>query len=262
LSLEGLALPFLIFSFPRKRENLEPQMTAAIPNLKALVMVPTYNEKENISAITQAILKEAPEGTHVLVVDDGSPDGTGKIADDMAAKDSRIHVLHRAKKMGLGPAYIAGMKWGLEHGAPILIEMDADFSHKPEYLKTMISALNQYDSAYGSRYVPGGGTVNWSLLRKFISRGGSLYARTILGAPINDFTGGFNAWKREVLEGIGLDTILSNGYSFQIELKYRAYQKGYKHLEIPILFEDRRIGKSKMSGKIVREAMGSVWRIR
>lgn len=228
----------------------------------ALIVIPTYNEVENIEPITSAVLGITPETVHVLVVDDGSPDGTGKVADTLSAKNPRIHVLHRKSKQGLGPAYIAGFKWGFEHGYQNLIEMDADFSHNPVFLPRMLENLAAYDFVIGSRYVKGGGTVNWGLMRKIISRGGSLYARLILGAPINDFTGGFNGWNRRVLEAISLETLEAGGYSFQIELKYRAFKKGFRFTEFPITFEDRRVGKSKMSSKIVIEALSLVPRLR
>lgn len=227
-----------------------------------LIVIPTYNEVENIEPITSAVLGITPETVHVLVVDDGSPDGTGKLADSLAAKSPRIHVLHRKQKQGLGPAYVAGFKWGFEKGYQHLIEMDADFSHNPVFLPRMLENLAAYDFVIGSRYVKGGGTVNWGLMRKIISRGGSLYARLILGAPINDFTGGFNGWNRRVLEAISLDTLEAGGYSFQIELKYRAFKKGFRFTEFPITFEDRRVGKSKMSSKIVVEALSLVPRLR
>ena len=195
-------------------------------------------------------------------MDDGSPDGTGKLADEIAQKNPRLHVLHRKEKKGLGPAYIAGFRWGFENGYDQLVEMDADFSHHPRFLPTMLSLLNQYDFVMGSRYVAGGGTVNWGLVRKIISRGGSLYARLVLGAPIRDFTGGFNGWNRKVLETIQLETLEAGGYSFQIELKYRAFKKGFKFKEFPILFEDRRVGLSKMSSKIVIEALSLVPKMR
>jgi len=229
---------------------------------KALIIIPTYNEIENVGLITRAVLSKTPSSVHVLVVDDGSPDGTGKKADALSAAESRIHVLHRTKKEGLGPAYIAGFRWGFEQGFDQLVEMDADFSHNPEFLPALLSLLRENDFVIGSRYVDGGGTVNWGLMRKIISRGGSLYARMVLGAPIRDFTGGFNGWNRRVLESIDLATLEAGGYSFQIELKYRAFRKGFRAKEFPILFEDRRVGKSKMSSKIVFEALALVPKLR
>jgi dolichol-phosphate mannosyltransferase len=225
---------------------------------RSLIVIPTYNEIENLKPITEAVLGVTPETVHVLVVDDGSPDGTGQLADQLSAKNSRIHVLHRTQKQGLGPAYIAGFRWGFQNNYDQIIEMDADFSHHPRFLPVMLDHLQNHDFVLGSRYVDGGGTVNWGLLRKIISRGGSAYARLILGVPVQDFTGGFNGWKRKVLESIDLDTMESGGYSFQIELKYRAYRKGFRFKEFPIIFEDRRVGKSKMSSKIVVEALSMV----
>lgn len=229
---------------------------------RSLIVIPTYNEIENLTPITEAVLGITPETVHVLVVDDGSPDGTGKMADELAKKNPRLHVLHRTQKQGLGPAYIAGFRWGFQNNFDQIIEMDADFSHHPRYLPTMLELLNKHDYVLGSRNVPGGGTVNWGVLRKIISRGGSAYARMILGVPVRDFTGGFNGWNRKVLEGINLDTMESGGYSFQIELKYRAYRKGFRYVEFPIIFEDRRVGKSKMSTKIVIEALSMVPKLR
>lgn len=229
---------------------------------RSLIVIPTYNEIENLEPITTAALGVTPEAVHVLVVDDGSPDGTGKKADELAAKNPRLHVLHRTKKEGLGPAYIAGFRWGFQNNFDHIVEMDADFSHDPKYLPTMLDLLKKHDYVLGSRNVPGGGTVNWGILRKIISRGGSMYARLILGVPVRDFTGGFNGWNRKVLEGINLDTMESGGYSFQIELKYRAYKKGFRYIEFPIIFEDRRVGKSKMSSKIVIEALSMVPKLR
>jgi dolichol-phosphate mannosyltransferase len=231
--------------------------------MKSLIVIPTYNEVENLKPIIEAVLGVTPETVHILVADDGSPDGTGKLADELSkAHAPRVHVLHRSKKQGLGPAYIAGFRWGFQNGYDRLIEMDADFSHNPKYLPTMLSLLDRYDFVIGSRNIPGGGTVNWGLSRKIISRGGSLYARTVLSAPIYDFTGGFNGWNRKVLEGIDLDTLEAGGYSFQIELKYRAFRKKFSFKEFPIIFEDRRVGKSKMSSKIVFEALSLVPQLR
>jgi dolichol-phosphate mannosyltransferase len=229
---------------------------------KGLVIIPTYNEKENIDAIVRAVLDQKLD-LHILVVDDNSPDGTGQIVQTlMSAFPNQVHLLTRMKKEGLGRAYIAGFKWGLEKGYSHLIEMDADFSHRPVDLVKHVNEWGAYDFIIGSRYVPEGETVNWGLMRKFISRGGSLYSKIILGFPINDWTGGFNSWRRDVLEKINLDSVSSNGYSFQIELKYKASRKGFKCKEVPIVFEDRRVGKSKMSMKIVLEAFYKVWQIR
>lgn len=230
--------------------------------MRALIVVPTYNEIENLQPLTDAITKVTSPEVEVLIVDDGSPDGTGQLADELAAKNSRIHVLHRPKKMGLGTAYVNGFKWGLEKGFDALIEMDADFSHNPRYLPTMLASLSSSDVVIGSRYVKGGGTVNWGIGRKILSMGGGIYSRLILGAPIRDFTGGFNGWKRKVLEAVDIPTLRSDGYSFQIELKFRAFLKGFKIVEFPIVFEDRKVGKSKMNRRIVIEALGRVWSFR
>lgn len=231
--------------------------------MKSLVCIPTYNEKENIEAITTAVLRATSPDTHILVVDDNSPDGTAEIVKRMQKTETqRLHLLSRAQKQGLGRAYIAAFKWGLERDYDVITEMDADFSHRPEDLVKILEAAKTTDFVIGSRYIPGGSTVNWGLSRKIISKGGSLYTRIILGFPIADWTGGFNAWSRRTLEGIGLDSVLSNGYSFQIELKYRASKKGFKGVEVPIVFEDRRVGHSKMSFKIVVEAFTRVWGMR
>jgi dolichol-phosphate mannosyltransferase len=231
--------------------------------MKTLVCIPTYNEIENVRAIVTDVIKVTPESLHVLVIDDNSPDGTGKEADQLCKEfGSRVHVLHRPGKQGLGTAYVNGFRWALAQGYDQIIEMDADFSHHPKYLKDMLATLEMSDVAVGSRYVPGGGTVNWGIGRKILSRGGSLYARTLLSAPIRDFTGGFNGWKRKVLENVSIDTLKSDGYSFQIELKYRAFKKGFSVREFPIIFEDRKVGNSKMNKKIVFEALARVWGFR
>lgn len=229
---------------------------------RALVCIPTYNEAENIEPITQAVLKAEPR-VDILVVDDNSPDGTGKIADALAAKEPRIRVFHREKKEGLGRAYLAAFRWALEQGYTYIIEMDADFSHDPRYLPSFVDAAEAgADLVLGSRYVTGGGTVNWGIGRQVISRGGSLYARTILGVDTRDLTGGFKCFNRRVLESIGLDEVKSSGYAFQIELTYRTLKKGFTVREIPIVFEDRRVGHSKMSRKIFLEALTMVWKLR
>ena len=230
--------------------------------MRALIVVPTYNEIENLGPLVDAIFAIVPSHVELLIADDNSPDGTGSLADELARENSRVHVLHRPKKMGLGSAYVGGFKWGMEKGFDEFIEMDADFSHDPKYLPAMLKELETSDVAIGSRYVPGGGTVNWGLGRKIISRGGSLYSRMILSAPIRDFTGGFNGWKRQVLEKVEFSTLRSDGYSFQIELKYRAFRQGFKITEFPIVFADRKVGKSKMNRKIVLEALGRVWSFR
>jgi dolichol-phosphate mannosyltransferase len=227
---------------------------------RALVCVPTYNEAENVVPIVEAILAAAP--VEVLVVDDGSPDGTGQLADAFAAREPRVHVLHREKKEGLGKAYLAAFAWALARPYDLVLEMDADFSHHPRYLAPMLARAREADLVLGSRYVEGGGTVNWGLGRRILSKGGSLYARTILGVPYRDLTGGFKCFRRKVLEGIDLPTVQCTGYAFQIELTYRAHRRGFRVAEVPIVFEDRRVGKSKMSRRIVLEAIRKVWSIR
>lgn len=219
----------------------------------ALVIVPTYNESENISNLLNQLTKHVG-GFDVLVVDDNSPDGTKDFVLRFMKHEPQVHLLVRPKKEGLGSAYIAGFRWGLERGYKILIEMDADFSHTPADVPRLIEALKTADVAVGCRYGTGGGISGWSLLRQAISRGGNLYAQRILRLPVLDLTGGFNAWKREVLEKINIDSVKSKGYAFQVELKYRAHRNGFKIAEIPIHFENRKLGKSKMSGNIVWEA--------
>lgn len=230
--------------------------------LRTLIIVPTYNEIENLKPLAEAILKVTPLSVELLIVDDGSPDGTGALADSIARQSSRVHVLHRAKKLGLGTAYVNGFQWGIQKGFEIFIQMDADFSHDPKYLGRMLDTLKEADVAIGSRYVPGGGTVNWGLGRRLISRGGSFYSRLILGAPLRDFTGGFNGFRKSVLEAVEIETLKSGGYSFQIELKYRAFLSGFKIIEFPIIFEDRKVGQSKMSHRIILEALRRVWEFR
>lgn len=227
----------------------------------ALVIIPTYNERDNLGPISSAALAADPR-VDVLVVDDNSPDGTGQLADELAQNEPRLHVLHRAKKEGLGRAYIAAFKWALKEQYHYIIEMDADFSHDPRYLPQLINEAKNTDLVLGSRYVTGGGTVNWGVARQLISQGGSLYARSILGVGIRDLTGGFKCFNRRVLEGIDLDGVQSAGYGFQIELTYRTLQKGFSVKEIPIVFEDRRVGQSKMSRKIFLEAFTVVWKLR
>ena len=229
---------------------------------RVLIIIPTYNERENLEPILGAVSRELPEADF-LVVDDHSPDGTGEIADALAAADPRVKVLHRAGKLGLGTAYLAGFRRALDERYDFIFEMDADFSHDPKYLAPMIDHLrHDADMVVGSRYVAGGGTVNWGPVRKLISRGGSLYARTILGVPTRDLTSGFAGYRRATLEGIGIDTVRSNGYSFQIEMKFRATRGGFRVVEHPIVFPDRRVGKSKMSRAIFVEALTRVWKMR
>ncbi len=230
------------------------------PN-RALVCLPTYDERDNLEPISRAILAATPE-VDVLVIDDSSPDGTGELADRLAATEPRLHVLHRAAKQGLGKAYLAGFAWALQRGYPLVLEMDADFSHNPKYLPRMLELAREADLVLGSRNVKGGGTVNWGLGRKMLSRGGSFYARTILGLRVRDLTGGFKCFRREVLEAIDLGSVECSGYAFQIELTYRTVKKGFQVVELPIVFEDRRVGHSKMSRRIVLEAVSKVWSIR
>ncbi|MFZ4404503.1 MAG: polyprenol monophosphomannose synthase [Pseudobdellovibrionaceae bacterium] len=237
--------------------------------MKTLVVVPTYNEKDNIQVLVPELLQRFNSEVHVLVVDDNSPDGTGDIVRRLQqdllsqpANSERLHLLSRAGKQGLGKAYLAGFQWGLEKNYDAIVEMDADFSHRPQDLSTILQDLVTADFVVGSRYVAGGQTVNWGLFRKIISKGGSLYSRWILGYPVKDWTGGFNAWKSQVLRAIDLSSVRSEGYSFQIELKYKALRKGFRGVESAIVFEDRRVGQSKMSLKIVLEAFYRVWLIR
>ena len=229
--------------------------------MKTLIVVPTYNESENIRTLVPSILSANPS-VEILVVDDNSPDGTAQIVREMQKSNSQLHLLLREKKQGLGRAYVAGFNWGLERGFETLVEMDADFSHRPVDLAKLLSEMKGYDFIVGSRWVSGGATENWGLMRKMISKGGSLYARGILGYPIQDWTGGFNAYRAHTLRAIGLERVQSEGYSFQIELKFRALKQGFKGLEVPILFADRKAGQSKMSSRIVLEALYRVWKIR
>lgn len=228
----------------------------------AVICIPTYNERENLPLIVPAVLEEVPEA-HVLIVDDNSPDGTGALADEMAAADSRIKVMHREGKKGLGKAYLAAFAWALEHGYQYIFEFDADFSHKPEYLPGFLELLGgEADVVVGSRRVRGGGVENWGAARRFISWGGSMYSRMVLQVPVRDLTGGFNGFRREALERIGLDEVSSTGYCFQVELKYRACKEGLRVVESPIIFPDRTRGESKMSSEIFMEAVTQVWKLR
>ncbi|HXV03101.1 MAG TPA: polyprenol monophosphomannose synthase [Gaiellaceae bacterium] len=222
------------------------------------VCLPTFNERENLEAMVAALREALPPDGIVLVIDDNSPDGTGDIADRLAAEDEHVLVLHRERKEGLGPAYLAGFKQALELGAELILEMDCDFSHDPKDVSRLAAAAEDADLVIGSRYVPGGGTRNWGLLRRFISRGGSLYAQLILGVPIRDLTGGFKCYRRKVLETVDLDAIHSKGYAFQIETTYRAIRAGFRVVEVPIVFVDREVGGSKMSNAIVLEG---VWKV-
>lgn len=231
------------------------------------IVLPTFDEAENLEAIVAAVLpimREAAgrEGFRVLVVDDDSPDGTGAIADRLAAAEPELEVLHRAEREGLGMAYLAGFAVALAGGASHVIEMDADFSHEPHDLPRLIAAAAEADLVLGSRYVEGGVVADWGLLRRFVSRGGSSYARRVLGLEVRDLTGGFKCFRREVLEAIDLPSVRSHGYAFQVELTYRAVRRGFRVAEIPIVFRDRRLGRSKMSWRIAVEAMLLVPRLR
>ena len=224
---------------------------------RALVCVPNYNESENLPKIVPAILAQDPR-LDVLVIDDGSPDGTGKLADQMAAAEPRIHVLHRTAKEGLGKAYLAGFRWALERDYGFIFEMDADFSHDPKYLKDFLKAIGDADLVLGSRYKTGVNVVNWPMGRLLLSFFANKYVRWVTGMPLTDATGGFKCFRRAVLESIDLSKVQSNGYSFQIEMSFRARRKGFRLLEIPIVFVDRMEGQSKMNKKIVREAIWMV----
>ncbi|MDT8912756.1 polyprenol monophosphomannose synthase [Amycolatopsis sp. PS_44_ISF1] len=228
---------------PRGAEGIEP----------VLVVVPTYNERDNLGPVLDRLHQALPE-VHVLVVDDGSPDGTGELADERAKADERVHVLHRTEKAGLGKAYIAGFRWGLAQGYATFVEMDADGSHAPEDLPRLLDAVADADLSIGSRYVPGGATVNWPLSRQLLSRGANLYSRLAMGFKIADMTAGFRAYRRPVLEKLELDEIASHGYCFQIDLTRRTADAGFDIVEVPITFTDREIGQSKMSSDIMREA--------
>jgi dolichol-phosphate mannosyltransferase len=230
--------------------------------MRTLIVTPTYNEKENLPRFVSAVRGAFPEAD-MLIVDDNSPDGTGEIADAIAAKDSHVKVMHRAGKLGLGTAYIQAFQKGLAEGYDRFFEMDADLSHDVRYLPDFVRALDEgADVVIGSRNIPGGGVEGWGIGRHVISKGGSLYSRTILGLPVKDVTSGYKAFTRRALEAIDIDSIHSNGYSFQIEMTYRAARKGMKVTEVPIIFVDRTLGKSKMSRKIFVEAMGVVWKLR
>lgn len=226
-----------------------------------LVVIPTYNELENVRAITAAVLQHAP-WADILVVDDNSPDGTGKVADELSAAEPRIQVLHRKGKEGLGRAYLAGFKWALERKYEYVFEMDADFSHNPASVPSIREAAMKADLALGSRYCGGGIRVmNWPMKRLLLSYGAAMYVRMITGMPVQDPTGGFKCFRRAVLEDLDLDAIKSNGYSFQIEMSYETWMRGFRVAEVPITFEERRSGESKMSANIVKEALSMVWKL-
>ena len=228
---------------------------------KSLVIVPTYNELENLPKLIPAVLSQ-DESIHILIVDDGSPDGTGNFVKEEMKKNDHIHLLEREKKMGLGTAYLAGFKYALQNNYDFIFEMDADFSHDPNELKNFLIAIKENDLVLGSRYINGVRVLNWPMARLLLSFFASVYTRIITGMPIKDATGGFKCFRKKVLEAIDLDKVKSNGYSFQIEMTFKAYSKGFKIKEVPIIFSDRVKGKSKMSKKIVREAVTMVWKLR
>lgn len=228
---------------------------------KSLVIIPTYNELENIPRIIPAVLSQ-DASINILIVDDGSPDGTANYVKEQIKINNRIHILEREKKMGLGTAYIAGFKYALQNDYDFIFEMDADFSHDPNELKNFLMAIKENDLVLGSRYINGVRVLNWPMARLLLSFFASVYTRIITGMPIKDATGGFKCFRRKVLESIDLDKVKSNGYSFQIEMTFKAYCKGFRIKEIPIVFIDREKGKSKMSKKIVREAVTMVWKLR
>lgn len=240
-----------------RRGRIKPRDAEAAQG-PAWLVLPTYEEAGNIEAFVEAARAKLPASARVLIVDDSSPDGTGEIADRLAATDPGVGVLHRPRKEGLGPAYIAGFRRALGEGAGLVLEMDSDFSHDPAYLPRLLEAAERADLAIGSRYVPGGGVSDWSAIRRAISRGGSAYARLALGLSVQDLTAGFKCFRREVLEAIDLDSIRSRGYAFQVEMTYRAIQLGFEVVEVPIVFRERRAGSSKMNGAIVAEA---AWRV-
>jgi len=229
--------------------------------MKTLIIIPTYNEIDNLAPLLKEIMAYAPE-TDILIVDDNSPDGTGDLADELHHKNAQVHVLHRPGKLGLGTAYIEGFKYAIEHAYDAAFEMDADFSHDPRYLPDFLKAIENADLVIGSRYIPGGDTPNWTVLRRLISGGGNIFARFMLGIPVHDCTAGYRCYRCKVLESIDLDTVQSQGYAFQVELAYRVMQHGFKIVETPIVFMDRRVGKSKMSRKIVIEGFTYVIKAR
>jgi dolichol-phosphate mannosyltransferase len=238
-----------------KIDAMEPSAGAG----STWLVLPTYNEAANVAPIVEAAQRHLPTDAHVLIVDDNSPDGTGRIADGLAAADPRVRVLHRERKEGLGPAYLAGFRHALAGGADFVLQMDADFSHDPADLARLLATAREgADLAIGSRYVPGGGVTDWSLLRRFVSRGGSLYASIVLGVDTRDLTGGFKCHRRAVLEAVDLDAVASKGYVFQVEMTYRTLRAGFTVREVPILFRDRQVGESKMSAAIAAEAAWQV----
>ncbi|HEX7049507.1 MAG TPA: polyprenol monophosphomannose synthase [Longimicrobiales bacterium] len=229
---------------------------------RGLVIIPTYNERDNIARLVPEVLAQ-DRRLDVLVIDDGSPDGTGDVADGLAENDERVNVIRRAGKLGLGTAYLAGFRWGIERGYDVLFEMDADFSHDPKHLPEFLEAIEEVDLVLGSRYLHGRVTViNWPIGRLLLSYAANLYARVVTGLPVADATGGYKCFRRDVLEAIDFERVESEGYSFQIEMSFRAWKKGFRIGEIPIVFADRDVGESKMSKRIIREAVWRVWKLR
>ncbi len=233
-------------------------MSSAPTREPAWIILPTYNEAGNIERFVEAVQPVLPASAQILIVDDSSPDGTGEIADRLAAAEPNVSVLHRPHKEGLGPAYIAGFRQALAEGAQLVVEMDSDFSHDPSYLPALLAATDHADLAIGSRYVAGGGVEDWGAVRRVISRGGSTYARLVLGLSVKDLTAGFKCFRREVLEKIDLDAIGSRGYAFQVEITYRTIQQGFSVVEVPIVFRDRQVGSSKIDRSVITEAL---WRV-
>ena len=229
--------------------------------LKSLVIIPTYNELENIKKITKTLFEMYPE-INILVVDDNSPDGTGNFVKELTQKDSNVHLIQRSGKMGLGTAYVAGFKYMIDKKYDLAIQMDADFSHDPKEIKRFLEEIENADLIIGSRYITGVNVINWPMQRLLLSYFANIYTKIVTGLPLKDATGGFKCFRREVLEAINLDKIRSNGYSFQIEMNYKAWKKGFRIKEVPIIFTDRVEGTSKMSKKVVREAVTMVWKLR
>ena len=228
-----------------------------------LIVIPTYNEKENIEPLISEIFKTVPPPqTHILIVDDNSPDGTALIVEEIAKQNNSLHILKREKKMGGATAFLTGFSWGINNGFDILLAMDADFSHDPKYIPAMLKEIEKADLVIGSRNVPGGMIENRSFIRNILTKGGAFYCQFLLNCPIKDFTGGYNMWRKTTLEKIGLEDVVSRGYSFQIEMKYKTYKKGLNIVEVPIVFPDRKKGQSKMSGSFLLKALGDVWKIR
>jgi dolichol-phosphate mannosyltransferase len=233
-------------------------MAPTTPRGPAWLVLPTYNEAGNLEAFVEAVVAVLPVDARVLIVDDNSPDGTGEIADGLAAGEARIAVLHRPHKEGLGPAYIAGFRQVLDEGAGLILQMDADFSHDPSHIPALLAAVDDADLVVGSRYVDGGGVTDWGVVRRAISRGGSAYSRLVLGLDVRDLTAGFKCFRRELLEAIDLDSIETRGYAFQVEMTYRALRLGFRVVEVPIVFHDRQAGSSKMDRSVITEAL---WRV-